>query len=156
MTAEKATNASLVAFEEGFLTTPLSPPDQVKLVGSKCRACGVALLGRRQNCENCAGEDMEDIVFSKQGRVYSYTVARYPSLPPYRPAEPYVPLVVAWVDLPEGTRIMTFIDDCQPQDAQIGMEVELVVEKGWKDDAGNDVMAFKFRPVRTKGRDKGS
>lgn len=147
MTSNKATTG-LVAFDQGFLTEPLWPPEQVKLTGSKCRSCGVALVGRRHNCENCASEDLEDIVFSKRGKVFSYTVARYPAPPPYKGPDPYAPFPVAWVDLPEGARLMTPLTGCKPEDVKIGMEVELVVEKGWKDDAGNDVMAFKFKPVR--------
>ena len=131
------------------MTTPLSPPEQVRLTGSRCLSCGVTLLGQRYACESCASTELEDVTFSKRGKVYSYTVALYPPPQPYAgKVDPFVPYPIAWIDLPEGARILSTLTDCKPNELEIGMEVELVVEKGWEDQDGNEVMEYKFRPVK--------
>jgi len=145
---KKSIEKKQVPVMEGFMTTPLSSPEQVCLTGSKCLSCGVVLLGKRHACENCASTDLEDVIFSKIGKVYSYTIALYPPPQPYAgPVDPFVPYPIVWVDLPEGARILSTLTDCKPDEVKIGMEIELVVEKGWEDEKGNDVMIYKFKPV---------
>lgn len=146
---EKSGERKQISVVEGFMTMPLSPPEQVCLTGSKCRSCGIALLGKRYGCENCASTDLEDVTFSTRGTVYSYTVALYPPPQPYAGSlDPFVPYPIVWIDLPEGARILSTLTDCDPDEVEIGMEVELVVEKGWEDEKGNEVMAYRFKPVR--------
>lgn len=136
-----------VAFDERFLTDP-SGPEQARLIGTRCRSCGVVTFGRSQNCEHCTSSQVEEIALSTRGKIWSYTVLRYASPPPYQPPEPYVPIPAAWVELPEGVRVISPIRDCQPDQLQVGLEVELVVAKGWEDEAGNEVMSYAFRPIR--------
>jgi len=146
---EKSIEKKQVPVVEGFMTTPLSPPNQVSLVGSRCLSCGVVLLGKRHACENCASTDLEDVIFSKRGKVYSYTVAFYPPPQPYAGSvDPFVPCPIVWVDLPEGVRILSTLTDCKPDEVKIDMEVELVVEKGWEDEKDNEVIIYKFKPVK--------
>jgi len=147
---EKSNEKKQIPVVKGFMTTPLSPPEQVRLTGSRCLSCGVTLLGKRHACENCASTDLEDVIFSKRGTVFSYTVALYPPPQPYAGSvDPFVPYPIVWIDLPEGARILSALTDCKPDEVKIDMEVELVVEKGWEDEKGNEVMAYKFKPVRT-------
>ncbi len=54
--------------------------------------------------------------------------------------------------MPEGVIIPTVLDDVDTESVQIGMELELVVEKAMSDKEGNDVMAFKFRPLKGGAR----
>ncbi|MFH0811715.1 MAG: Zn-ribbon domain-containing OB-fold protein [Pseudomonadota bacterium] len=144
----KGTEKMQLPVVEGFMTTALSPPEQVCLTGSRCLSCGVALLGKRHACENCASTNLEDVIFSKRGTVYSYTIVLYPPPQPYAGSvAPFIPYPIAWVDLPEGARILSTLTDCKPDEVKIGMEVELVVEKGWEDEKGNEVMIYKFKPV---------
>jgi len=150
MTEKKASEKQQVPVVKGFMTMPLSPLDKASLTGSKCRSCGIALLGKRHACENCASTDLEDVVFSRRGRVFSYTVALYPPPQPYAGSvDPFVPYPIVWIDLPEGARVLSALTDCKPEEVEIGMEVELVIEKGWEDEKENEVIAYKFRPVRT-------
>ena len=53
-----------------------------------------------------------------------------------------LPIVLAWVDLPEGPRVNTNIINCDPEDVEIGMEVEVVYVK-----ATDDVTIPYFQPV---------
>ena len=59
-----------------------------------------------------------------------------------------MPYAIVWIDLPEGARILSALTDCKPEEVSIGMEVDLVVDRGWEDEKGNEVMIYKFKPVK--------
>jgi uncharacterized OB-fold protein len=134
-------------FKEGMLTTPLSPLEDVRLRGVRCRACGSYALGKREHCINCTSQDLEEHVFSKQGVVFTFTIIRHPPPLPY-PQETFKPFPAAWVKLEEGLYIVSELTDCGLDEVEIGMPVELVVGKGWADAEGNDVIMYKFRKVK--------
>jgi len=146
---EERTRKNQLPFAEGYFTTPLLPTENVRLVGSKCRSCGISLFGRRHGCESCASTDLEDITLGKLGKVYSYSFANYAPPQPYAGSvDPFVPYAIAWIDLSEGVRILSTLTHCDPEDVKIGMDVELVVEKGWEDSNGDEVFTYKFTPVK--------
>jgi len=134
-----------VPFKDGMLTEPLSPPENVRLKGVKCRSCGAMALGHREHCINCTSSDVEDHVFSRYGEVYSHTIIRHPPPPPY-PKDKFQPFPAAWVKLEEGLYIVSELTDIGLDEVEFGMPVELIVGKGWEDENGNDVMMYKFRP----------
>lgn len=73
---------------------------------------------------------------------------RYP--PPWvfnipNPHQP--PLPVAWVELQEGVQIISHIK-CAPEELHIDLAVELVIEKGWEDEEGHDILMYRFQPVK--------
>ena len=90
-----------VPFKDGVLTEPLSPPEDVRLKGVKCRSCGAMALGNREFCINCTSSDLEQHIFSKYGEVYSHTIIRHSPPPPY-PKDKFQPFPAAWVKLEEG------------------------------------------------------
>ena len=139
--------AEQVPFKKGVFTTPLTPPEDVRLNGVKCQSCGSLALGEREHCINCCSKDLEEHVFSKQGKVYSHTIIRHPPPPPY-PQETFQPFPTAWVELEDGLRILSELTDCGLDEAEIGMPVELVLGKGWEDEEGNDVIMYKFRRIK--------
>lgn len=139
-----------VPIKEGLLTSPLSPLEQVRLQGSRCRSCGEVFLGIHKGCENCQGDDLESVVLSNRGKLYSYTVIR--NRPPgnYVGSEPFVPFAVGLVELPEGLRILSPLTDCDIDALEIDTDLELVIGKFYEDQEGNEVIAFKFKPVQSK------
>jgi uncharacterized protein len=137
-----------VPFAPGFLTEPLEPSNNVHLKGSRCLSCGINLFGIRYACENCGSKELENVILSKKGKIYSYTVANFPPPPPYAgPIDPFVPYAIAWVDLPEGVRILSTLTDCKFESLKIGLAVELVIKKGWTDQNGNEVISYSFKPL---------
>lgn len=136
-----------VPFKDGVLTMPLSPLENVRLKGIKCPSCGALALGEREHCINCTSSNLEEHVFSKYGKVYSYTIIRHPPPPPY-PQETFKPFPAAWVELEDGLYILTELTECGLDEVEIGMPVELVLGKGWQDENGNDVIMYKFRPIK--------
>lgn len=79
--------------------------------------------------------------------LYSYTIAR--NRPPgnYVGPDPFQPFAIGLVELPEGLRILAPLTDCDLENLQIGVRLELKVQKAYEDAEGNDVVGYWFRPV---------
>jgi uncharacterized OB-fold protein len=149
---DKSLEKKELPFATGFLTEPLSPRENVRLLGTKCHDCSAVLLGSKETCEACGSLNVEVIPLSREGKIWSYTIMRYP--PPWvftipNPHQP--PLPVAWVILPEGVQIISHIEGA-PEDLHIDLPVELVIEKGWENEEGHDILMYRFRPLREQGR----
>ena len=136
-----------VPFKEGLLTTPLTPLKDVRLLGVKCRSCGALTLGKRKYCINCTSTDLQEHVFSNKGTVYMHTIVRHPPPPPY-PQDTFKPFPVAWIQLEDKLFIISEITDCGLEEVKTGMPVELIVAPAWKDEQDNDVIMYKFRPIK--------
>jgi len=135
-----------IPFEKGYLSLPLDPIENVHLLGTKCADCGAIVFGSWLRCENCSSSNVEIIKLGKKGKVWSYTFIHYPPPPPFKPENPFVPLPVAWVELPEGLRILSYLD-CDPENLKIGTDVTLVLEDAWADENGNKAVMYKFRQI---------
>jgi hypothetical protein len=118
------------------------------LEGSRCPECGDTFYPPRTVCLNCYHEGLDRVALSRRGTLHTFTIARM-ALPGAFVKAPYV---IAQVKLPEGVIVPTVLDDVDPESVQIGMDLEIVVEKAMSDAEGNDVMAFKFRPLKGGAR----
>jgi len=58
-----------------------------------------------------------------------------------------MPLLVGEIDLPEMVRVTTPLTKCVIEELVIDMEMELVLEPLYRDDAGREVISFKFKPL---------
>ena len=116
------------------------------LIASRCSQCGYIFFPRRTLCAACGSGGLEETVLSGGGRIWSYSVAY--QAPPGAVVRP--PYVIAQVELPERVLVFALITDCAPEEARIGMEVEITPVKVAADDEGRDIMAFAFRPVAAK------
>jgi hypothetical protein len=76
-----------------------------------------------------------------RGTVASFTVIHYPQFPGYE-----YPLVIALVDLEEGTRLTAELKGCEPEDVDFGMAVSAFIHE---DDDGFKIPMF--RPAQTAG-----
>jgi len=146
MTLSSIPQKKQIPIREGLFTTPLLPTEQVRLVGSKCRLCEEVLLGKYTTCPNCAGDNIEEIAFSRKGKLWSYTTIRHRPPGDYKGPDPFVPFGLGLVELPEGIRVLSPID-CDIGRLEIGMELELVIYTLYQVEEGNEVMAFKFKSV---------
>ncbi len=53
------------------------------------------------------------------------------------------------VEFPEKVRVAGIITGCDPEkDLEIGIDMELVFDKLYDDDEGNEIIGWKFRPVK--------
>jgi len=110
------------------------------LLGSRCGNCGAHFFPVRQACSGCLHTELETVRFSTTGTLYTFSVIRQ-STPDFE-----VPYALGYVDLPEGVRVMTQLTGRDPEDYQIGMEMELVVEPFGVTEDGNELAGFRFRP----------
>lgn len=143
----KSSFKNQVPIKEGMIKLPASPDEQPCLLGSKCLACGETYFVRRSRCEQCQSDNLEHIELSRKGKLYSYSIMYYPAPPPYKPPDPFIPYGLGWIELPEGLAVMSHITENDPEKLHVGMEMELIVDKLEEDEAGNEVMYYKFRPV---------
>ncbi|MBM3183187.1 MAG: DNA-binding protein [Chloroflexi bacterium] len=144
----KSTTGKQVPIKEGMIKLPASPEGQPSLLGSKCRSCGETYFIRRSRCEQCQSDDLEHIELSRRGKLYSYSIMYYPAPPPYKPSDPFVPYGLGWIELPEGLAVLSHLTENDPDKLRVGMEMELILDELEKDEMGNKVMYYKFRPVK--------
>ncbi len=112
-----------------------------RLLAGKCKACGRIFFPKAPFCFECLEKDMEEVVLSRRGKLYSYSIGRMASthFPP--------PYAVGLVDLPEGVRVFAPLMSTVDLTYRIGMEMEVYIDELWKDD-GKRVMGYKFKPVK--------
>ena len=129
----------------GLWTTPSSPSEKPCLIGSKCPSCGEIVFPKKQVCPNCQEQNVEEVKLSRRGEIYTVTVVT--QQPPLYYKGP-VPYALGYVELLEGVRVETLFTDSDPDTLEIGMDVELVIEKLYDDDEGNELITYKFRPIK--------
>ena len=139
------------AIKEGLFTIPLFPPEQVRLIVSKCKNCGEISLGRKQTCANCGGGNLEAVPLSRSGKLWTYTVIRHKPPGDYIGPDPFVPFGLGLVEVPEGIRVLSPIQ-CDPEKLKVGMDLEMDVYPLYVDEGGNEVVTFRFRPVQEEAK----
>ena len=135
-----------VPIKQGLFSLPLSPVEQVKLMGSRCKDCDEISFGKQQTCSNCGGRNMEEMPLSRKGKLWTYTVIRHKPPGDYKGPDPFVPFGLGLVELPEGIRVLSPIQ-CDLERMAIGMELELDIYSLYLDENNNEVMSFRFKPV---------
>lgn len=108
-----------------------------RLLLKTCAACAKAHFYPRELCPHCHSDRVDWLQAQGTGTIYSFTIARRPAGPAFKPAVPYV---VAIVELDEGARMMTNIVQCAPEQVRIGQRVTLC----W-DDVTEEISLPKFR-----------
>lgn len=108
-----------------------------ELLVCECLECGLVYHYPRSLCPDCFGS-VEWREASGRGEVYSYSVARTMSGWP----EDDLPLVLAYVELEEGPRLMTNVD-VDPSAVEIGTRVAV----RFVDTDESDVAVPVFVPV---------
>ena len=90
-----------------------------KLLIQRCAACGTLRHPPRPACGTCRSFEWDTLTASGRGTVYSFVVNHYPQVPAFD-----YPLVVALIELEEGTRLVANVADISPDTVAIGMPVE--------------------------------
>jgi uncharacterized OB-fold protein/acyl dehydratase len=111
--------------------------DQGKLPIQSCNQCGALHHPPRPMCNQCRSMEMGWIEASGRAKLHSFTVIHHPQFPGYD-----FPIVAALVDLEEGTRMVSNVVGCSPEDIEIGMALEGFIHE--------DADGFKlplFRPA---------
>jgi uncharacterized protein len=128
-----------------FAETPEGP----RLLGSKCGGCQTSYFPRSEICHNpdCNGSDMQPASFGPHGTLWSYAIQNYPPPPPVLSPQPYKPYGVGLVDMPGGLRVLGRLSTPDPMAVEVGCRVELVLEALTRNEAGEDVISWQFKPL---------
>jgi uncharacterized OB-fold protein len=121
---------------------PDSDDSRPSLLGSSCRACKSVHFPPKTSCPDCFAAEVDRVALSRRGTVYSYATVRQ------APRGFQAPYILAYVDLPEGLRLLAQLTCLNETKLSIGMDVELVIEPVRHADDGTEIVGFKFRPVR--------
>ena len=124
--------------------------DGPRLVGSRCGACGTPSFPATSFCHHpqCTNRlAVEKAEFGPRGVLWTVAIQNFPPPAPSKYDEPFRPYAMGLVDLEDGLRVMGQVSAADPNAVEVGSDVELVIEKLYTDDEGNDVVTWKFKPV---------
>ena len=121
--------------------------NSARLIGTRCTSCGSHYFPKTLSCRNpqCLEKATQDVLLSRKGTLYSYTVQHYQPPALFRMAD-WAPYAIGSVELPEGLRVMGMLTGCEPSCLKIGMAVVLAVETLSRDEQGREVQTYKFQP----------
>lgn len=138
-------SAQQIPIAEGLFTWPSDSP---RLIGSKCTDCSEVTFPAQQRCPSCPCDSCGEILLGRRGTLWTWTVQNFPPPHPYiGDPRSFVPFGVGYVELPEGVRVEARLTENDASRLEIGMEMELVVEKFADADSGDVLMTFAFQPV---------
>jgi uncharacterized OB-fold protein len=111
-----------------------------QLLIQTCDNCDARIFFPRRQCPECWSSNLGWTEASGKAEIYAFSVT-------YEGVEAVfkedLPIVLAWVDLPEGIRMQTNIVECDPDKIEIGQQVEVVFEK-----VTDEITLPYFRPVQ--------
>ena len=102
----------------------------------RCKDCSTYVFIPRHVCTNCQSDALEWVESSGRGSVYSLTTVHRPQRPVFEP-----PYTVAIIELEEGWHMLTNLVECEPEDVQIGLPVEVIFRK-----MSDEITLPLFRP----------
>lgn len=110
-----------------------------RLALQHCQDCGAYIFYPSFVCDQCISTNLEWRDVSGHGTVESYTTVYRAFAEEFAPDVPYT---VALVKLAEGVNLLSWLIGVEPEDARIGMEVEVTFEK-----KSDTISLHRFRPV---------
>jgi uncharacterized OB-fold protein len=122
-----------------------------RLLGTRCTSCGTYFFPKQSFfCKNpsCQGTEFEEVPLGRTGTLWSYTETHYAPPAPYVSPEPFEPFSIGAVEL-SGEKMVILgqmTKGTRAADLRLGMEVELVLETLFEDDA-NEYVVWKWKPV---------
>jgi uncharacterized OB-fold protein len=135
-----------IAVEEGLWTIPSSLGEKPQLIGSRCLSCGEIYFPRKKKglCIHCQQKTLDDVLLSGKGKIVSFSVVEQPPAGGFYKGP--VPYAYGVVELPEGVELLSLFTG-NLGELEVGMEVEMVIEKLFDDDEGNEITTYKFIPT---------
>lgn len=119
------------------------------LLGSRCRQCGESYFPATTACTRCCAQDQEAFDLGSTGLLWSWTVQDFLPKAPYASGETpenFRPYGVGYVEMPCGLKVEGRLTVADPQQLQIGMPMQLVLEQFG---ANGDKAVYAFAPVES-------
>jgi uncharacterized protein len=143
---DKMSEKKKVPIQEGLFTMPLSSNEEPHLLGAKCMNCGEKFFPSQERCPKCCYEQTEAFKLSSEGEVYSSTVVQIGSAPYSGP----VPYCMGQIKLRDGVVVPAILVWKSEVPPSIGTPVKMILEKFKDNEAGDEVMQYKFKPVESE------
>ena len=124
-------------------------PQRYRLVGHKCRKCGMVNFPPKGVCKYCsASSDFEEVQLSGRGKVHTFTLIGAGGAPPefaeQEKAGGSYPVTI--VELEEGPKVIGQMADVNPKDVKIDMPVRAEMRRIYSEE-GVIRYGFKFVPA---------
>lgn len=136
---------------EGWFTLDSNDPH---LMGSRCKSCGDYFFPKAAAsfCKNpnCSGNEFEEVLLSRKGKLWSFTLNCYQPPEPYVSETPFKPYAVAVVEL-DREKMMVLgqvAADCAYEKLKAGIEMEMILEKLYEDE-DSVYITWKWTPAAT-------
>lgn len=94
-----------------------------KILLQQCNSCQQWTFYPRRHCSHCLSHELSWREVDGRGTLYTYTVARVPTLPEFAGPEPQI---LAVVELEQGVRLNTTLVGLQPEALKVGMALKPV------------------------------
>lgn len=116
------------------------------LVGGRCGSCGRLQFPTASTCPRCGSSDVDRVPLSRDGTLWGWTAVTAP--PPGYLGE--VPFGFGVVELADGLRVITRIEEPDPTRLEFGMPMRLTLVELGADDDGDTVTTYSFAPVASE------
>lgn len=124
--------------EREIIMSGLIDEEKALLLASRCTTCGQIYFPPMITCTECGGESIEVIPLSRRGKLYTYTISYMDAM------HAKAPYAMGYVEMPEGVRLLTLLEDWQGKALKVGMDVELILGILWTEDE-KEIFGYKFR-----------
>jgi len=120
-------------------------PQRYRLEAARCTACGKINYPPRRVCARCRGRQLEPASLQRQGRVLAFTTIHTTQ----RAFVNQIPMVMAILEMDDGTRLTTQVVDVDPGELATGMRVRLEFRKIQQDGVSGVISyGHKAAPLR--------
>jgi uncharacterized OB-fold protein len=131
--------------------TLFSWPDEPRLIGSICAACGTTTFPAQRSCPRCTRTDVRAAPLATTGRLWTWTVQAFEPKPPYLADGPFEPYGVGYVELATqqgdgAVLVESRLTEASPDRLEIDAQMTLTFIPVRRDAAGNQVVTFAFAP----------
>ena len=113
------------------------------LIGKRCKGCGEFLFPPLSICKKCLSDQLHEVHFGREGKLYSYSIVRF------APQGFKGPYAIGYIDLEGGLRLFSMICDWEESELVTGKDMELVITNIRSDEKGDAVLGYAYRPKRT-------
>ena len=116
---------------------------QPRLLAGRCEACSEHHFPAADVCPYCGNGAVAEAEVGATGTLYLHTIVQ----PPPPGYEGPVPYGFGLVDLPEGLRVVTRLSAADLDGLSSGLEMRLIIEPLYRDDAGNEGTTWAYAPA---------
>jgi uncharacterized OB-fold protein len=115
------------------------------LIGGRCGACSRHHFPAAAICPHCRSDEVARVALSDTGTLWGWTAVTAP--PPGYHGD--VPFGFGVVELPEGLRVISRLEEADPARLSIGMPMQFATAPLHTDDDGTIVVTYTFVPAGT-------